>query len=505
MPSDPIPQLETVQRITALLPALVSSLNSDERLPWAKGITVEDLKVSLIPLLFVSGDFAHTASGKASAYAAGRPVRANNIGTRLVITQVPAKKDLLVADFTFHNKDNNTLGIASIEFNESGNLVKVNASYLYEDGERLKKGVGGYISSLITVFLLNSSKEPASGATCTVVDGVEVYEYNHGLDSDTEHQSEPIQYGPRVLPRLRNELAKELAHLPMRTGMPFSHHTSLYFREIADSIENSNEMWWVSEDMSKLAWDVAMSGTEPEDLNESELPAPSGIMWLNGGGGPALLTKRLPDAQFFETTDTQSELLSINAIVWYTPTEKSSGIQGLEIGKPRFMGLTASPGLARDSTQWNGTLSPLDLESNLIDFFRVPTYATFFKLKFLPRKLALIVMRLAREETLGEKREETVGGGNTKGAVRKRAKNKRIETVTCALLRRREYTSESEREAEARDYSHRWIVRGHMRNQAVGPRNAKGGQQHERVWIAPYVKGPEDKPLVLKDRVQVWR
>jgi hypothetical protein len=44
-----------------------------------------------------------------------------------------------------------------------------------------------------------------------------------------------------------------------------------------------------------------------------------------------------------------------------------------------------------------------------------------------------------------------------------------------------------------------------MRNQAVGPRHIEGGQRHERVWIAPYIKGPEDKPLVLKDRVQVWR
>jgi hypothetical protein len=140
----------------------------------------------------------------------------------------------------------------------------------------------------------------------------------------------------------------------------------------------------------------------------------------------------------------------------------------------------------------------MDLESNEMEFHRIPTYVTYHNLKYLARKMALVVMRLAREETLGEKTSEMVGGGS---GNKKKHRNRRIDRVTCASLRRYHYTNDAEREAEARDYSHRWIVRGHMRNQPIGPRNAKGGQQHQRVWIAPYVKGPEDKPLVLKDRV----
>lgn len=46
------------------------------------------------------------------------------------------------------------------------------------------------------------------------------------------------------------------------------------------------------------------------------------------------------------------------------------------------------------------------------------------------------------------------------------------------------------------DWSHRWIVSGHWRNQWLPSVGA-----HRLQWISDYVKGPEDKPLVLKDTV----
>jgi hypothetical protein len=326
---------------------------------------------------------------------------------------------------------------------------------------------------------------------------VRLYRHKEVLSPSAGYIDSQVQLSPRTMPRLRDDLAKEMKNYGARSMLSLSAKDKAYFAQIGAALEQSNEMWWVSEDMSKLAWDVAMSGTEPEDLSEAELPAPAGIMWLNGGGGPVLTTKKLPDDEFLETGQTETELMSVDAIIWYTPT---IGIPGVELGKPRFMGLTASPGLVRDTAQWNGILSPLDLESNEIEFQRTPTYVTYLHLKFLPRKMALVVMRLAREESVGEKSSQIVGGSPNK----KKNRIRPIATVTCASLRRVRYLSEAEREAEAREYSHRWIVRGHMRNQPVGPRNAKGGQKHIRVWIAPYVKGPEDKPLILKDRVQLF-
>lgn len=54
-------------------------------------------------------------------------------------------------------------------------------------------------------------------------------------------------------------------------------------------------------------------------------------------------------------------------------------------------------------------------------------------------------------------------------------------------------------EAE-RTYQHRWIVRGHWRNQACGP----GRAERRRTYIAPYVKGPEGAPLLQHDKVFRW-
>lgn len=51
-----------------------------------------------------------------------------------------------------------------------------------------------------------------------------------------------------------------------------------------------------------------------------------------------------------------------------------------------------------------------------------------------------------------------------------------------------------------RTYTHRWWVDGHWRQQACGP----GWQQHKPRWIAPHIRGPEDKPLAA-ERVNVWR
>lgn len=51
-----------------------------------------------------------------------------------------------------------------------------------------------------------------------------------------------------------------------------------------------------------------------------------------------------------------------------------------------------------------------------------------------------------------------------------------------------------------REYRHRWIVRGHWRNQYYPSRN-----DHRPIWIDPHVAGPEDKPLLGGERVNVLR
>jgi hypothetical protein len=51
-----------------------------------------------------------------------------------------------------------------------------------------------------------------------------------------------------------------------------------------------------------------------------------------------------------------------------------------------------------------------------------------------------------------------------------------------------------------RQFSRRWWVGGHWRQQACGPNHS----ERRPKWIAPYIKGPQDKPLTA-ERVNVWR
>jgi hypothetical protein len=78
-----------------------------------------------------------------------------------------------------------------------------------------------------------------------------------------------------------------------------------------------------------------------------------------------------------------------------------------------------------------------------------------------------------------------------------------ISDVKVIYLRRRE-SPQAEKNEDAtstqREYSRRWVVEGHVRNQPVGP----GRSERKLIWISPYVKGPEDKPLVVpKTKVYV--
>jgi hypothetical protein len=71
--------------------------------------------------------------------------------------------------------------------------------------------------------------------------------------------------------------------------------------------------------------------------------------------------------------------------------------------------------------------------------------------------------------------------------------------VVVVRLRREASETEPEEGGEA-NYSHRFIVSGHWRNQWY-----PSEKLHRQIWISPYVKGPEDKPLIVRPRrVYQW-
>lgn len=71
----------------------------------------------------------------------------------------------------------------------------------------------------------------------------------------------------------------------------------------------------------------------------------------------------------------------------------------------------------------------------------------------------------------------------------------RTNSVSVIMLRRR---SDRGNEATEVQWSHRWLVRGHWRNQWYSSL-----KEHRLVYINPHIKGPEDKPFVMHDKVNI--
>src|SRR5215475_5461194 len=69
------------------------------------------------------------------------------------------------------------------------------------------------------------------------------------------------------------------------------------------------------------------------------------------------------------------------------------------------------------------------------------------------------------------------------------------ETVSVVKLRRevKEAVKRSGQPASAVEWQHQWWVSGHYRAQWYPHEEA-----HKVIWIAPYIKGPEDKPILEK-------
>lgn len=109
--------------------------------------------------------------------------------------------------------------------------------------------------------------------------------------------------------------------------------------------------------------------------------------------------------------------------------------------------------------------------------------------RFLKALWAISGQRLAATETARPDRQ-----------IARRAQRAGVLTaglVKVIQLRRLEPTAASTEPAErAADWTHRWIVSGHWRNQYLPSCGL-----HREQWINPHVKGPDDLPLVVKPTV----
>jgi hypothetical protein len=112
------------------------------------------------------------------------------------------------------------------------------------------------------------------------------------------------------------------------------------------------------------------------------------------------------------------------------------------------------------------------------------------------RRLLATLWLLASQERVTETQRFVL---TNKSARRRfeREHRTRVPTVNVIDVRR---PKAQPGEHTSRDvaWSHRWLVSGHWRQQVYG----EGRLLRRPQWIAPYVKGPGDKPLAINERVK---
>jgi hypothetical protein len=76
-----------------------------------------------------------------------------------------------------------------------------------------------------------------------------------------------------------------------------------------------------------------------------------------------------------------------------------------------------------------------------------------------------------------------------------------LRDVRVITLRETQPPPEHEGDHQAVDWSHRWLVGGHWRQQPYGPEHSLRRAQ----WIEPFIKGPPNKPLVIRETVRALK
>lgn len=108
--------------------------------------------------------------------------------------------------------------------------------------------------------------------------------------------------------------------------------------------------------------------------------------------------------------------------------------------------------------------------------------------------MIMCAFQLAGQSNLAEITSE-----RTPRPERRRTERAGLPARDVRVVRLRRHLREAcDAGGSGREYRHRWVVRGHWRQQWYPKRGV-----HRPKWIAPYLKGPDDAPLLGGERVTV--
>lgn len=287
------------------------------------------------------------------------------------------------------------------------------------------------------------------------------------------------------------EMCIKAGVMPVRPELPDRQAAAHLARAEAQRLHKA-DLYWVSADMADLVRHAAASMPEftlmPEDLPSpygliifeqplKVIPSPDGyddlIHVIGAAWGP-----------WRQATSEHAHLW----VSWYTDTARNH--ENIDPRRPlagrswRSLGLPAL--CYENETQIAFSATPVK-SINSLTGEEVEVGASY------------PVRELRAAWTLMQQPIATVSDAHFDRAARRRLQRKDIEPQPVRVINLRRPKSAGEHGESEREYHHRWIVRGHWRQQYYPSRGV-----HRPVWIAPHVKGPDGAPLLGGEKVHAW-
>lgn len=235
---------------------------------------------------------------------------------------------------------------------------------------------------------------------------------------------------------------------------------------VAAGVDGS--VWWVSSEMSRLV-DVAAKTMPDVVLTSAIVPDPDGVVFF-----ASPLTGTTLDGE-------PDDGLLVSAMSWSTFLDASSRQPGVVIATwSRVRVHEQGPVVWGPCGLAYWTLRDACMDDN-------PSQTED------RRRLAALWLLSAQEGVSAISSERP-----DRAAARRAARRSEVVPDAMKVVRlRRPARSDNEGGSSDPNWSHRWVVSGHWRNQWFPSLGT-----HLPKWIAPYVKGPDGAPLVVKETVK---
>lgn len=283
---------------------------------------------------------------------------------------------------------------------------------------------------------------------------------------------------PRVRDRMVTLLSDPTSALRRRPSIDSEHGLTL---DIVARHLASGRMYWVSGDMAALA---TAAGRELDTVRwtSADRPAAAGLMVIDGGVG---WLSRPAGGDF-----------PVDAISWGPAPDGL--LLSLWVARQRLDDNLARQGAHVDPEQIPHLVPMLG--------YPLPISADYRPAADIPAEFRTLATTLAAawhlmyQPILADRRRAEVDRAIRRAYARADRPEPEVTIVDLRALYR-PTDPDHEPRSEPGRYSHRWVVTGHWRNQAHGP----GLQLRKRIWIPDYIKGPDGAPLLIHERVNVWR